>query len=51
VATHEHELTLLNNLYGGMGFACEKCQEYGTGYAYHCELCQYDLHPKCALDQ
>jgi len=51
VSIHEHELFLLDNLYGGLGFACEKCQEYGKGYAYHCELCQYDLHAKCALDQ
>jgi len=48
---HEHELTLTNNLYGGIGFACDKCSTFGRTYAYHCEICQYDLHPKCALDQ
>jgi len=49
--SHDHELTLQTNLYGGMGYACEKCQEYGSTYGYHCEICQYDLHPKCTLDQ
>lgn len=35
----------------GMGFACEKCQKYGKTYGYHCDICQYDLHTQCALDQ
>jgi len=48
---HEHELTLQNGLYGGMGYACDKCGEYGKKHGYHCDICQYDLHPKCALDQ
>jgi len=47
--SHEHELTLQTGLYGGIGYACEKCQEYGKNYGYHCEICQFDLHPKCAL--
>lgn len=49
--SHAHELTLQTNLYGGMGFACEKCQKYGKTYGYHCDICQYDLHTQCALDQ
>jgi len=49
--SHEHELTLQTNLYGGMGYACEKCQKYGKTYGYHCGICQYDLHPNCALNQ
>jgi len=48
---HEHELVLHTGLYGGMGYACEKCGEFGKGHGYHCDICQYDLHPKCALDQ
>jgi len=48
---HEHEMTLQQGLYGGLGYACDKCGEYGRTYGYHCDLCQYDLHPKCALDQ
>jgi len=48
---HEHELNLQTNLYAGLGYICEKCQEYGSTYGYHCEACQYDLHPNCALQQ
>jgi len=50
-ALHEHDLVLKNNLYGGMGFACDKCTSYGKTYAYHCDTCQYDLHPQCALEE
>jgi len=48
---HEHELTLQTNLYAGLGYVCEKCSGLGKTYGYHCEACQYDLHPKCALEQ
>jgi len=52
--SHIHELTLQTNMYGGMGFVCENCKEDDVlclGYGYHCEICQYDLHPNCALEQ
>jgi hypothetical protein len=54
VSSHEHELTLQKNLYGGLGYICDSCkngERFNRGYGYHCEICQYDLHPNCALEQ
>jgi len=49
-SSHEHELELLPKVYGGMGYGCDKCSQFGSGHVYHCDLCQYDMHPQCALD-
>jgi len=44
VPDHEHELELRKSVYEGM-YGCNGCGELGTGWAYHCDECQYDLHP------
>lgn len=43
----EHELTLTRR----MNFACDDCEEGGAGWSYYCEECDFDLHPKCALQE
>ncbi len=49
-ASHsQHELRLVGQVYQGVGFRCNKCLRIGHGPSYHCEPCQFDLHPTCAL--
>lgn len=46
----KHALTLLlAPAYSGGAFQCNACGVLGTGYCYHCEECQLDLHPVCAF--
>ncbi|KAJ4892297.1 Cysteine/Histidine-rich C1 domain family protein [Raphanus sativus] len=41
----EHPLTLLYSpTYESSSFSCDACGEYGTGFAYHCSVCKYDVH-------
>lgn len=43
---HEHELVLTKRLF----FNCDGCGEEGRVWSYYCEDCDFDLHPKCGLD-
>ncbi|KAK8562597.1 hypothetical protein V6N13_018820 [Hibiscus sabdariffa] len=29
-------------------FLCDACDDYGTGFDYHCSVCEFDLHVGCA---
>ncbi|XP_042454479.1 probable nucleoredoxin 1-2 [Zingiber officinale] len=43
----EHELVLTRcSTYG-----CDGCEEMGNSWSYRCIECNFDLHPKCALDK
>jgi len=44
---HEHELDLLPKVYQG-AYGCDLCGEGGSGFAYHCDKCGFDIHPSCA---
>jgi len=44
---HRHPLKLLPSVYGG-SYGCDGCKSHGAGWAYHCNECQWDLHPDCA---
>lgn len=43
---HEHELVLTRSQF----YTCDACDEEGKVWAFRCEECDYDLHPKCALE-
>ncbi|KAJ4755341.1 Cysteine/Histidine-rich C1 domain family protein [Rhynchospora pubera] len=32
-------------------FRCVYCEEMGSNWSYTCDECEFDLHPKCALEQ
>ena len=40
---HEHELKLDM----AKAFLCDCCKEQGRFWAFSCDVCDYDLHPKC----
>ncbi|KAJ4964309.1 hypothetical protein NE237_024248 [Protea cynaroides] len=44
---HHHELTLVSQSTGGGPFICCDCDEQGSGWAYQCIECGYEVHPKC----
>ncbi|XP_018808138.2 probable nucleoredoxin 2 [Juglans regia] len=44
---HRHELTLVSEGNGGGPFICCGCDEQGSGWAYQCLECGYEVHPKC----
>lgn len=44
---HRHELTLVSEGNGGGPFICCDCDEQGSGWAYQCLECGYEVHPKC----
>ncbi|KAH8509640.1 hypothetical protein Peur_051434 [Populus x canadensis] len=46
-AGHRHELTLVSEGTGGGPFICCDCDEQGSGWAYQCLECGYEVHPKC----
>ncbi|XP_059633175.1 probable nucleoredoxin 2 isoform X2 [Cornus florida] len=46
-AGHHHELTLVSEGTGGGPFICCDCDEQGSGWAYQCMECGYEVHPKC----
>ena len=46
-AGHRHELTLVSEGTGGGPFICCECDEQGSGWAYQCLECGYEVHPKC----
>lgn len=43
----EHELVLTRSRI----YICDKCDEEGHIWAFSCEECNFDLHPKCALEE
>lgn len=43
----EHELVLTKR----QSFMCDGCDEGGQVWSFYCEECDYDLHPKCALEE
>lgn len=46
-AGHRHELTLVSEGSGGGPFICCDCNEQGSGWAYQCLECGYEVHTKC----
>lgn len=46
-AGHRHELNLVSDGTGGGPFICCDCDEQGSGWAYQCLECGYEVHPKC----
>ncbi|KAJ4967351.1 hypothetical protein NE237_019200 [Protea cynaroides] len=44
---HHHQLTLVSQSTGGGPFICCDCDEQGSGWAYQCIECGYEVHPKC----
>lgn len=43
----EHELVLTKR----QPYMCDGCDEEGQVWSFYCEECDYDLHPKCALEE
>lgn len=43
----KHELVLTRSRI----YVCDKCDEEGHIWAFNCEECNFDLHPKCALEE
>ncbi|XP_021756570.1 probable nucleoredoxin 2 isoform X2 [Chenopodium quinoa] len=46
-AKHQHELNLVSERTGGGPFICCDCDEQGSGWAYQCLDCGFEVHPKC----
>ncbi|TYH17492.1 hypothetical protein ES288_A05G195800v1 [Gossypium darwinii] len=46
-AGHRHLLTLVSEGSGGGPFICCDCEEQGSGWAYQCLECGYEVHPRC----
>ncbi|XP_071733094.1 probable nucleoredoxin 2 [Rutidosis leptorrhynchoides] len=44
---HHHELSLVSQGNGGGPFICCDCDEQGSGWAYQCIDCGYEVHTKC----
>ncbi|XP_068640795.1 probable nucleoredoxin 2 [Aristolochia californica] len=44
---HPHQLTLVSQGSGGGPFICCACDEQGSGWAYQCLECGYEVHPRC----
>lgn len=42
----EHELVKTRR----RGYFCDRCEEEGQGWSFYCKECDFDLHPKCALE-
>ena len=42
---HEHELVKSRR----NGYYCDGCDKPGSNWSFHCEECDFDLHPDCAL--
>ena len=47
---HRHEVTLVSQGSGGGPFICCDCEEQGSGWAYQCLECGYEVHTKCIRD-
>ncbi|KAJ0983793.1 hypothetical protein J5N97_002149 [Dioscorea zingiberensis] len=42
----EHELVLTRR----RRYNCDGCEDGGQGWSFYCKECDFDLHPKCALE-
>lgn len=42
----EHELELTRR----RAYGCDGCADRGQGWSFYCKQCDFDLHPKCALE-
>ncbi|KAG9454041.1 hypothetical protein H6P81_006945 [Aristolochia fimbriata] len=49
-AGHRHVLNLVSASSGGGPYICCECEEQGSGWAYQCIDCGYDVHPKCVRE-
>ncbi|XP_068668165.1 probable nucleoredoxin 2 isoform X2 [Aristolochia californica] len=49
-AGHRHVLNLVSAASGGGPYICCECEEQGSGWAYQCFDCGYDIHPKCTRE-
>ncbi|GLJ16450.1 hypothetical protein SUGI_0279920 [Cryptomeria japonica] len=49
-AGHGHILQLVSANSGGGPYICCECDEQGSGWAYQCIQCGYEVHPKCMQD-
>ncbi|KAK9155715.1 hypothetical protein Sjap_003195 [Stephania japonica] len=47
---HRHILNLVSASSGGGPFICCECDEQGSGWAYQCIDCGYEIHPKCVKE-
>uniref|UniRef100_A0A0D6R0U7 protein-disulfide reductase n=1 Tax=Araucaria cunninghamii TaxID=56994 RepID=A0A0D6R0U7_ARACU len=49
-AGHGHILDLVSGNSGGGPYICCECDEQGSGWAYQCLQCGYEVHPACVQD-
>lgn len=42
----EHELVLAKR----QVYTCDGCDDEGQGWSFYCDECDFDLHPRCALE-
>lgn len=47
---HEDHELVLTRLDSGEGYCCYECELSCERWSYHCNECNFDLHPLCALD-
>lgn len=47
ITQHSHPLKKLPSVYRGQ-YGCNVCHGSGEGWVYHCDLCNFDAHPRCA---
>ncbi|PIA57908.1 hypothetical protein AQUCO_00500075v1 [Aquilegia coerulea] len=47
---HRHILNLVSASSGGGPFICCECDEQGSGWAYQCIECGYEIHLKCVRE-
>lgn len=47
---HRHILTLVSENTGGGPYLCCECEEQGSGWAYQCLGCGYEIHLKCGRE-
>ena len=47
---HRHMLNIVSEGSGGGPFICCECDEQGSGWAYQCIQCGYEIHLKCARE-
>lgn len=43
----EHELVVTRRA----AYVCDACEEEGNWWSFYCDKCDFDLHPKCALNE
>lgn len=48
---HRHVLNLVSEDSGGGAYICCECNEQGSGWAYQCLGCGYEVHLKCVKEE